>query len=193
MYIKDGMEYIIFRNQPRSSSSIRVFCRTSLTFKSSIMRTTILFQIVSTVAITSAAAVARSATWEPSAQAAQKWQIILAKTLSLASPLQPYTAQIWDLDLFETDEATIATLKSMGKIVICYFSAGTSEPNRPDLSGLASSDYGAGLPDWPGERWLNLRSERVLNVMAGRIALAAQKGCDAIDPDNVGKYETQLM
>jgi hypothetical protein len=140
-----------------------------------------------TLALASAAVVP-PALWEPTVQeaAGQKWQIILSQTLRMSPSIQPSAAMVWDLDLFETDASTIQSLKASGKTVICYFSSGTSEPNRPDLSGLSSSDYGAGLPDWPGEKWLNLRSERVWNVMAGRIQLAYQKGCNAIDPDNIG-------
>jgi hypothetical protein len=58
---------------------------------------------------------------------------------------------------------------------ICYFSSGTSLPDQSDLSGLLTEDYGNSIPDWPDERWLGLRSERVWNVMVGRITLAAQK------------------
>jgi hypothetical protein len=117
-----------------------------------------------------------------------KWQIILSSTLNPSGGyVAPYDAQVWDLDLFNTDASTIQSLKSQGKTVMCYFSAGTSESGRNDLGGLSGSDYGAGLPDWPGENWLNLKSSRVWNVMQNRIAMAAEKGCDAIDPDNVGK------
>jgi hypothetical protein len=151
------------------------------------MRASVFVNSFLNVALASAAAVPPTL-WEPTAHeaAGQKWQIVLSQTVRMGGQLQPSAAMIWDLDLFETDASTIASLKSQGKTVICYFSSGTSEPNRPDLSSLSSSDYGAGLPDWPGEKWLNLRSDRVWNVMAGRIELASQKGCDAIDPDNIG-------
>jgi hypothetical protein len=148
-----------------------------------------LIQTLLTIGIASAAAVSKpgnATKWLPSAQASQKWQIILSSTLDINSPLRPSSAEIWDLDLFETSEDTISELKSMGKTVICYFSAGTSEPDRPDLGSLSSSDRGAKLPDWPGENWLNLKSDNVFNIMSKRIALAAQKGCDAVDPDNMG-------
>jgi hypothetical protein len=156
------------------------------------MRASVIVNSFLNAVIASAAAVPPTL-WEPTAHeaAGQKWQIVLSQTVRMSTQLQPTAAMIWDLDLFETDASTIASLKAQGKTVICYFSSGTSEPNRPDLSGLSSSDYGAGLPDWPGEKWLNLRSDRVWNVMAGRIELASQKGCDAIDPDNIDGYSNQ--
>jgi hypothetical protein len=127
--------------------------------------------------------------WQP--QQGIKWQIDISDNVSVnsASAPEPSDAEVWDLDLFNTDESTISNLKAAGKKVICYFSAGTSEQGRPDLGGLQQSDYGAGLPDWPGENWLDLRSDSVFNVMKGRIEQAAQKGCDAIDPDNMGKLQ----
>jgi hypothetical protein len=111
-----------------------------------------------------------------------KWQIVISGTPDINTPNVP----VWDVDLFNTDESVIASLKSAGKKVICYFSAGTSEPDRPDGSQIRSEERGAGLPEWPGENWLDLRSENIWNIMKARIALASKKGCDAVDPDNMG-------
>jgi len=129
--------------------------------------------------------------WQP--EQGVKWQIDISDTISVssASAPEPSDAEVWDLDLFNTDADTITNLKSAGKKVICYFSAGTSEEGRPDLGSFQDGDLGAGLPDWPGENWLDLRSESVFAVMQGRIDLAAQKGCDAIDPDNMDGYSNE--
>jgi len=134
------------------------------------------------------AAVSRRSTWTP--QAGEKWQIILSGEPETSS-LTPGDAEVWDLDLFNTDAATISAIKAQGKGVICYFSAGTSEPDRPDLGSLASSAIGAALPDWPGENWLDIRSDNVVEIMKSRIQLASQKGCDAVDPDNMDGYSNQ--
>jgi hypothetical protein len=48
---------------------------------------------------------------------------------------------------------------------------------------------GVGLPQWPGEFWLDIRQENVWTVMKDRIKLAHEKGCDAIDPDNMGTLQ----
>ena len=45
--------------------------------------------------------------------------------------------------------------------------------------------------DWMaggGEKWLDLNSENVRRIMSKRIELAAEKGFDAIDPDNIDGY-----
>ncbi|KAF2668764.1 family 114 glycoside hydrolase, partial [Microthyrium microscopicum] len=72
---------------------------------------------------------------------------------------------------------------------ICYYSAGSAENWRSDYGSFSSSDKGEGLQGWAGENWLNIRSNNVLNVMKKRIDLASQKGCDAIDPDNMDAYD----
>lgn len=116
--------------------------------------------------------------WGVGSQA--QWQIILSGTPTDVNT--PASADVWDIDLFNTPVETISNLKSMGKTVVCYFSAGTSEPSRPDLGGLGAGDVGNELKDWPGEYWLNLKSDNVFNIMKNRIAMAAQNGCDAVDP-----------
>jgi hypothetical protein len=117
----------------------------------------------------------------------QKWQIILLGVPDVSkSPLQPTDAPVWDVDLFDTDAATISTLKAQGKTVICYFSAGTWENWRDDANQIPTADQGKVLPEWPDEKWIRISSSAVRTVMANRIKLGSQKGCDAIDPDNTG-------
>lgn len=117
----------------------------------------------------------------------QKWQIILTGVPDVSkSPLPPTDAPVWDVDLFDSDIATITALKSAGKIVICYFSAGTVEDWRADAKDFPAGDVGKVLPEWPNEKWIRTGSTKVRDIMAKRIKLAGDKGCDAIDPDNIG-------
>ncbi|KAH7127979.1 endo alpha-1,4 polygalactosaminidase precursor [Dactylonectria estremocensis] len=121
------------------------------------------------------------------------WQIVLKEPLQI-DPAQPAISpdvEVYVIDLFDNSAETIAALHSLGKKVICYFSAGTYEEWRPDASEFAKADLGKAMDDWPGERWLDLKSENVRNIMAKRIKLAAEKGCDAIDPDNVDGYDNK--
>jgi hypothetical protein len=69
---------------------------------------------------------------------------------------------------------------------MCYLSVGGSESWRPDFTGIVASDLGDVMPKWKGERYLNLRSPSVWRLMQGRVRMAYEKGCDALDPDNVG-------
>lgn len=117
----------------------------------------------------------------------QKFQIILLGTPDMSKmPLPPTDAAVWDIDLFDNEAATVQSLKAAGKIVICYFSAGTWEDWRDDAKDFPSGDIGKVLPEWPNEKWLRVGSTKVRDIMAKRIKIASDKGCDAIDPDNTG-------
>ncbi|KAL4985079.1 glycoside hydrolase superfamily [Aspergillus falconensis] len=126
--------------------------------------------------------------WQP--EVGSPWQIILSSALSpnTLSKLSSQSASIYDIDLFENTEPTISSLHSQGIKVICYFSAGTYEDWRPDASSFDSSSLGAGLDDWPGEKWVDLRSESVRAIMSSRLDKAVEMGCDGVDPDNVDAY-----
>lgn len=71
--------------------------------------------------------------------------------------------------------------------MICYVSAGTSEDWRADYKSIRPQDMGASLPLWKEEKWLDIRQRSVWKVMQKRIELASKRGCDAIDPDNIGR------
>jgi hypothetical protein len=93
---------------------------------------------------------------------------------------------IYDVDLFRTDKKTIEIMKNFNKTVICYFSGGTYEPSRPDSRQFSNTDLGNRLSQWPSEKWVKLDSTAIRRIMTNRMQLAHEKGCDAIDPDNVG-------
>jgi hypothetical protein len=100
-------------------------------------------------------------------------------------------AQVWDVDLFDTTPEQIAELQRAGKYVICYFSAGSIEDWRPDVGVVEESAIGLPLDDWPGEKWLDVRADSVLEMVESRIDFAGQAGCDAVEPDNVDGYSNE--
>ncbi|KXJ86097.1 endo alpha-1,4 polygalactosaminidase precursor [Microdochium bolleyi] len=132
--------------------------------------------------------------WQPAL--GTPWQIILGGKINPSSPYLK-TVPVIDGDLFAntkdgTDAATIfGALRRQNKKIICYFSAGTYEPYRPDSKQYDKRDLGATLPEWPDERWVDIRSERVRTIIRKRIELAAKMGCDAVDPDNMDGYANQ--
>ncbi|KAF2273406.1 uncharacterized protein EI97DRAFT_156451 [Westerdykella ornata] len=127
--------------------------------------------------------------WKPAVNST--WQIVLQGAISVPQDAKSVTpdVSIFDIDLFDTSKDTIDTLHRLGKKVICYFSAGTFEPRRPDSGQFKGQDIGKALQDWPDEKWLRLGSEDVRRIMKGRVELAREKGCDGIDPDNVDGYQ----
>jgi hypothetical protein len=130
----------------------------------------------------------KSGLWIPAV--GTTWQIVLSAPLQIdtTNPSVTPDVEVYDIDLFDNKPETIAALHKINKKVICYFSAGTYEDWRPDASKFQSSDFGSDMADWPGEKWLNLKSDNVRSIIASRIQLAADKGCDAVDPDNVDAY-----
>ena len=99
-----------------------------------------------------------------------------------------YDVEIYDLDLFDTDQAVIESLQKDGKKVICYFSAGSYEDWRADKDDFPADLIGKALDGWPDERWLDIRDDRLARIMRARLDLAVQKGCDGVEPDNVDGY-----
>ena len=73
-------------------------------------------------------------------------------------------------------------LHDAGRIVLCYFSAGTLEPFRDDASRFPASTLGAPLADYPDERWVDIRDATVRAIMQDRIIAAAGAGCDGVHP-----------
>jgi hypothetical protein len=94
---------------------------------------------------------------------------------------------MYDIDLFDNTAATISSLHSKGRAVVCYFST-QYEDWRPDAAQFVSSVLGNNLDDWPGERYVDIRSDIVRQIMAARLDLAVSKGCDGVEPDNVDSY-----
>ncbi len=123
-----------------------------------------------------------SGRWQPALFTPWQWQ--LTGTID-----QNVDAVMFDIDLFDVPASTIASLKSKGKRVVCYFSAGSYENWRSDANQFPSSVLGNGLDGWPGERWLDIRNITALApIMGARFDLAKQKGCDGIEPDNIDAY-----
>jgi len=95
---------------------------------------------------------------------------------------------MYDIDLFDAPTATISLLHSQGRAVICYFST-QYENWRSDSSDFTAAVLGNDLDDWAGEKYVDIRSTVVRNIMTARMDLAVSKGCDGLEPDNVDGYE----
>ena len=119
--------------------------------------------------------------WKPVPMTTWQWQ--LTGTVD-----QSFNVQAYDIDLFDNNASVISSLHSKGRKVICYLSAGTWEDWRPDAGQFPASVKGSGN-GWPGEKWLDIRQINTLGpIMEARMDLAVQRGCDAIEPDNIDGY-----
>ncbi len=123
--------------------------------------------------------------WQPEPGISWQWQLTGEVNIS-------YDVAMYDIDLFDTPQETIDTLHDEGRIVICYFSAGTYEDWRPDVDSFPEAVLGLPLEDWEGERYLDIRQlERLQPIMEARLDLAAEKNCDGVEPDNVEVYSNR--
>jgi len=123
--------------------------------------------------------------YRPAVGVSWQWQLLVDDEHPLNTA---YEAELYNLDLFTTPATTIRRLQAAGRRVVCYFSAGTYESYVADRNQFAARDVGQVLADWPDERWLDIRSPAVQRTMIARLDLAASKGCDAVEPDNVQGY-----
>jgi len=123
----------------------------------------------------------REAIWRPSPGTSWQWQ--------LTGPIdEGHDVVMYDIDLFDTSSATIASLHAADRVVICYFSAGSRESWRADAADFPDAVQGRGN-GWDGERWLDVRAIGALGpIMRARLDLAVAKGCDGVEPDNVDGY-----
>ena len=119
--------------------------------------------------------------YRPDLQVTWQWQ--LSGSVNTA-----YDVEIYDIDLFDSSGELIDQLQATGKKVICYFSAGSYEEWRTDEDQFQEDELGNPLDGWVGERWLDIRSENVHEIMKSRLDLASQKGCDGVEPDNMDGY-----
>ena len=120
---------------------------------------------------------------DASVDAGTTWQWQLQGTLNTG-----YDVTLYDIDLFDTFASQIAELQQQGRLVICYFSGGSYEEWRDDAGDFPEAVLGNNLDGWEGERWLDIRADSVRDIMAVRLGIAADKGCDGVEPDNMDGY-----
>jgi len=140
--------------------------------------------VLTTLAFASQRLCPQGKIWKPTPGTTWQWQIGESNGNTSAQ------VQMYDIDMFDVTAETIDALHSQGKIVICYFSAGTYEDWRPDAKQFPASVLG-NSNGWPGERWLDIRKETaaaVYTIMTNRFSYGAEKGCDGIEPDNIDGY-----
>jgi hypothetical protein len=121
--------------------------------------------------------------WRPALNSSWQWQLD-------SSALDPSIhVQVYDIDGFDRDAATVAALHAQGAKVICYIDAGTWENWRSDASKFSAAVKGSGVSGWPGEQWLDIRQIATLGpIMTARMDMCKAKGFDAIEPDNIDGY-----
>ncbi|MDX3524833.1 endo alpha-1,4 polygalactosaminidase [Streptomyces scabiei] len=125
-----------------------------------------------------------AARWRPEPGTPWQWQLSGRLDTSVDVP-------VYDIDGFDHSAGTVAELHDDGRKVICYLSTGAWEDWRPDAEAFPDAVLGKGN-GWEGERWLDIRRTDVLEpLMAARIDMCAEKGFDAVEPDNMDGYRNR--
>lgn len=121
--------------------------------------------------------------WRPARQATLQIQFT-------GAPIdQTVVADLYDLDLFETEPVLVAALHAQGRHVICYINAGAWEDWRPDQDAFPAAVLGKKYAGWPGERWLDIRRLDLLApLMRARLDQCRAKGFGGVEPDNINGY-----
>jgi hypothetical protein len=120
--------------------------------------------------------------WQPEGRLS--WQIQFSGRIDRSA-----SADVFDLDVFETSQHKVKRLHAAGRRVVCYINAGAWESWRPDAGAYPKSVKGRPLDGWPGERWLDIRQiDRLAPILRERIAICAAKGFDGVEFDNVDGY-----
>jgi hypothetical protein len=89
------------------------------------------------------------------------------------------------LDLLNHTPEDVARVRAAGVTAICYVSVGTIEDWRPDLALFPPGVIGKPLPDWEGERYLDIRQlDVLLPIMSARFRDCKAAGYDGVAPDN---------
>jgi len=135
------------------------------------------------IIISDAAKLCPSGTWyRPKPGTTWQWQ------LQGTVDVNKYNVDLYDIDMFGATTSLIDTIHGKGKAVICYIDT-SYEPGRPDSSQFTSAVLGNGIDGWPGQKWVDIRSQVVKNIMTSRLNLAASKGCDGVEMDDVDAYQ----
>jgi endo-alpha-1,4-polygalactosaminidase (GH114 family) len=119
--------------------------------------------------------------WKPQAGLTWQWQL----SEGVDTPLE---VDVYDID-WEADKATVDKLHTADIKVICYVSVGSWEDFRPDANDFPDNAIGNDYDGWPGEKYVDIRSQSLRAVMSTRFDTCKTKGFDAIEPDNMDVFE----
>lgn len=120
--------------------------------------------------------------WRPAI--GNSWQIQLQGAVDMSR-----TYQMFDVSLFAVDIGDIDALHARGTKVVCNFNVGSLEAWRPDKGNFPAGAIGGADPNWPDERYLDIRQISAIGPGIQRLFdVAATMGCDGVDADNVNTY-----
>jgi endo-alpha-1,4-polygalactosaminidase (GH114 family) len=119
--------------------------------------------------------------WQPTPGLTWQWQLTGKLDLDLQT-------DVIDIDL-HVGRSVVDYYHSKDTKVICYISVGSYENWRPDADQFPKEVLGNKYEGWSGEWWLDIRRIDLLApIMLARLDECADKGFDAVEPDNMEVY-----
>jgi endo-alpha-1,4-polygalactosaminidase (GH114 family) len=138
--------------------------------------------------------------WHPKPGTTWYWQLQKPVDTSV-------DAEVYDIDLFDNTKQLVEELHEKDRKVICYINVGAyedwredskkfttdGEDPKPDQSNLDRQIVGKRYEKedggyWEGEYWLNIKEEKVRNIMKERFKECKNRGFDGVEPDNIDSY-----
>jgi hypothetical protein len=95
---------------------------------------------------------------------------------------------VYDIDGFDNTASDVAALHALGKKVICYIEVGALEAARSDAAKFPAAAQGNTVPNYPDEKYLDIKNSTVVDNIKARIDMCKQKGFDGIEPDIDDSY-----
>jgi hypothetical protein len=129
-----------------------------------------------------ASIVAGLALWQPAPGVTWQYQLDGPVDLSIR-------ADVYDIDGFDASRRLVRRLHGLGRKAICYVDAGAWESWRPDAHRFPPEVLGKVNPEWPDQRWLDIRRIDLLGpIMVDRLRMCARKGFDGVELDEIDGY-----
>ncbi len=135
--------------------------------------------------------------WADAPAGVTSWEWILSVE---DLPPAPASVDLFGMDGLDVAPEYVNVVAATGASPWCYLSVGTAEEYREDYSAFVALDeaeraagnegvLGGVLPDWPDERWLNLRrADVLLPLMEARLSICEDKGFTLVEFDNMDGY-----
>ncbi|WP_175844910.1 endo alpha-1,4 polygalactosaminidase [Burkholderia arboris] len=145
-------------------------------------------------AAAAAARASQAAAWKPLVPGTSwQWQIDGNTINETVLDRVNNPRKMFDVDMEQTDAATIQRLKAKGITVVCYMETGGREDGRSDANRFPDSVLGNPVEGYEDhERWLDIRQTTILMpLMLARLDRAKKKGCDGIEPDLDDSYRQE--
>ncbi|MEW6494188.1 MAG: endo alpha-1,4 polygalactosaminidase [Cyanobacteriota bacterium] len=122
--------------------------------------------------------------WTPKVNTSWHWQLDGVDT--------SVNADVYDIDLFDNTEQVVEKLHRAGRHVICYINVGAWEEWRDDADDFPEEVLGnVYSEEYPDEKWLDIRSDVVRQIMEKRLQECKRRGFDAVEPDNIDSYDPE--